>query len=350
MIQEAKGNLLESPAEALINTVNTVGVMGKGIALQFARAFPENLAAYEVACEKGEVQPGRMFIHENRALTGPKFIINFPTKRHWRSPSRIEDIESGLEALISDVKRLNIRSVAMPPLGCGNGGLNWLDVRPRIEAAFAALPDVTLSIFAPSGAPEATRMRTSAKRPRMTDATAATVGILARYSQFDYRLSLLEVHKLVYFLQIAGEPMPRTIFSKGPYGPYADALRHVLTRLEGHYLSGWGDATRNKPDTIISLLPGASEEATHHLGQKPETHARFDRVAALIDGFETPMGLELLSTVHWVIREKSSVENFDAILRGVHEWNDRKKNFFPEPLVRVAFNRLSEQGWISPTA
>lgn len=124
------------------------------------------------------------------------------------------------------------------------------------------------------------------------------IGILGRYAQFDYLLSLLEVHKLVYFLKVAGEPFERTEFSKGPYEPYADVLRHVLIRMEGHFISGFGDGTKNKPETPLYLIPGAAEEAEEFLKHRPDTLSRFERVAALIEGFETPYGLELLSSVH----------------------------------------------------
>lgn len=347
MIEETHGNLLESPAEALVNTVNTVGVMGKGIALQFARAFPDNLAAYEAACKAGQVQPGKMFIHKNQTLTGPKFIINFPTKRHWRASSRIEDIEKGLASLVTDVRGLGIRSVAMPPLGCGNGGLDWSDVKPRIEAVFAHLDDVMVYLYPPTGAPAASLMKNRNQRPQMTDATAATVGILGRYAQFDYRLSLLEIHKLVYFLKVAGEPMKRTLFTKGPYGPYADSLRHVLSRLEGHFLTGWGDGTKNRPETPIHILPGASEEAGNYLKTRPETLARFDRVAELIEGFETPVGLELLATVHWIATEVESTATDEAVLEGVSSWSRRKEKLFPPPLVHLAHRRLHQLEWLS---
>jgi O-acetyl-ADP-ribose deacetylase (regulator of RNase III) len=142
MIEEAKGNLLEADAEALVNTVNTVGHMGKGIALQFKQAYPENFLAYARAVKRGEVRAGRMFVVPTGFVTNPRYIINFPTKRHWRGRSRIEDIEAGLEALVGEIRRLGIRSIAVPPLGCGNGGLDWRDVEPRIKRALAELPDV----------------------------------------------------------------------------------------------------------------------------------------------------------------------------------------------------------------
>ncbi len=348
MIHEATGNLLDAPAEALVNTVNTVGVMGKGIALQFKRAFPENFTAYEKACKAGEVQPGRMFIFATHALSGPRYIINFPTKRHWRGNSRMEDIEDGLRALIADVRRLGIRSVAVPPLGCGSGGLDWSEVRPQIETAFASVPEIEVLLFAPSGAPTAEEMQNRTARPRMTPAVASMLGILGRYAEFDYRLSLLEIHKLVYFLKESGETLARTVFAKGPFGPYADNLRIVLNRLEGHYLKGFGDATENKPETPIWLVPGAEAEAEAFLSSKPETLARFSRVARLIEGFETPYGMELLSTVHWVATHENQPANerFESIAAGVCGWSERKAKLFKETHVRLAWERLREQEWI----
>ncbi len=149
MFEFKQGNLLEEKAEALVNTVNCVGVMGKGIALQFKQAYPENFRHYEKACKASEVQPGRMFTVATGSLLNPRYIINFPTKRHWRNNSKIEDIKNGLVALVQQVERLDITSIAMPALGCGNGGLNWADVKPLIESAFAQLPDVQVIIFEP---------------------------------------------------------------------------------------------------------------------------------------------------------------------------------------------------------
>jgi len=347
MITETTGNLLDAEVEALVNTVNTVGVMGKGIALQFKKAFPENYEAYEKACKAGEVEPGRMFIHETGSFNGPKFIINFPTKRHWRGSSRMEDIETGLAALVSNVRKLKIRSIALPPLGCGNGGLDWTQVRARIRKAFEQVPDVKVLLFAPTGAPDPEKMKNRTSRPKMTAAVAATIGILGRYALFDYRLSLLEVHKLVYFLKVAGEPFPRTIFEKGQYGPYADSLRHVLNRLEGHYLQGFGDASRNKPETPIWLLPGAVEEVEAFLHTKPETLERFDRVSKLIEGFETPYGLELLSTIHWLVSENEAGRtDFSVVLSGIQTWSSRKHAIFKEEHERIAWERLREHRWI----
>ena len=149
MIEFKQGDILQANAEALVNTVNCVGVMGRGIALQFKDAFPDNFKAYAIACKRQELQPGKMFVFERRQLRNPKFIINFPTKRHWRGQSRLGDIEAGLQSLVMEIRERGIKSIAIPPLGSGLGGLDWGQVRPRIEKALAPLEDVSVIIFEP---------------------------------------------------------------------------------------------------------------------------------------------------------------------------------------------------------
>ncbi|WP_027285558.1 type II toxin-antitoxin system antitoxin DNA ADP-ribosyl glycohydrolase DarG [Rubritepida flocculans] len=348
MITLKTGDILAEPAEALVNTVNCVGVMGRGVALQFRNAFPDNFRAYEAACARGEVRPGQMFVFERQALDAPRWIINFPTKRHWRGRSRIEDIEAGLVALVEEIRARNIRSVAIPPLGCGLGGLDWGQVRPRIEAALAALPEVSVTVFAPAGAPAAGRGMMAAAASHMTPGRAALIGLMRRYlaGVGEPFVTLLEVHKLVYFLQEAGEPL-RLRFAKAPAGPFAENLGPVLRAVEGHYLSGYRDGG-DSPEKEIAILPGAVEDAEAALAAADGTRERFARVAALVEGFETPFGLELLATVHWVAK----VEGWDeaAVVAGVHGWG-RRKHGFSERQIRLALDRLRGQGWLSaPTA
>lgn len=257
MIEFKQGNLLEENAEALVNTVNCVGVMGKGIALQFKQAFTENFRQYEKACRADEVQPGRMFTVATGNLFYPRYIINFPTKRHWKGKSKIEDIESGLKALIKEVQELGISSIAIPPLGCGNGGLDWSDVKPLIESAFTELPDVQVVVFEPTGAPAAEKMRVATSKPNITRARALFIRLLELYGIQGYELTKLEIQKLAYFLQMAGEPL-RLRYDKHQYGPYADNLNHVLQVIEGHYIRGYGD--RNQ-DSEIYVLPEGREAA-----------------------------------------------------------------------------------------
>jgi O-acetyl-ADP-ribose deacetylase (regulator of RNase III) len=158
MVKLQKGDILDSDAEALVNAVNCVGIMGKGLALLFKKAYPQNFKFYACACEHGEVHLGSMLVYDLNRMTGPRYIINFPTKQHWKNQSRLEDIEAGLKDLVKTVRELHIQSIAIPPLGCGLGGLRWSDVRPRIEAAFEAVPELRVALFEPSGAPEAARI------------------------------------------------------------------------------------------------------------------------------------------------------------------------------------------------
>lgn len=149
MIYYKSGDISRSNAEAIVNTVNCVGIMGRGVALQIKKVFPENFKAYEIACGRGEVQPGKMFVFETGTFVNPKYIINFPTKRHWRNKSRMEDIESGLDTLVSTIRFHKIRSIAIPALGSGNGGLSWNEVRPRIEIALRIIANLQVTIFEP---------------------------------------------------------------------------------------------------------------------------------------------------------------------------------------------------------
>ncbi len=169
MITETKGNLLEAKTEALVNAVNCVGVMGKGIALQFRQAFSKDyFNDYQRACKNKELEIGKVHVYNRNSLENPRFVINFPTKKHWQGKSKIADIESGLKDLIRVIKELKIESIAMPPLGCGNGGLNWNDVKPLIEKVFSEIPEVELLLYAPSGSPKADEIKISSARPNMT--------------------------------------------------------------------------------------------------------------------------------------------------------------------------------------
>ena len=344
LIDEAKGNLLRADADALVNTVNCVGFMGKGIALQFKQAYPQNFDAYRRACKSGEVRPGSMFVVETGSLISPRYIINFPTKRHWRGNSRIEDIRSGLLALVREVREREIQSVALPPLGCGNGGLDWADVRPLIEAAIADAPDVRWILFAPVETPDAKSMPVRTARPSMTPARALFIKLIERYSVHSYRRSLLEIQKLAYLLQESGEPL-RLKYEAGHYGPYADNLNKVLERIEGHFTRGYGDS--QNPNAQIELLSGAVEEANAVLSRMPESRARLERVSSLIDGFETPYGMELLATVHWVVTRMPNLDaQEDAVIEAVHEWSPRKANTLQPKHIRIAYDRLLACGWL----
>ena len=346
MIKPTKGNLLETPAEALVNTVNTEGVMGKGIALQFKQAYPEMFRDYERACKAGEVRLGKMRVFDLGGLAGgPRWIINFPTKGHWRAASRLSDVETGLKDLVDVIQRLRIRSVAVPPLGCGNGGLDWDDVRPRIESAFASLLEVSVFLFSPAGAPKAATMPNRTHRSKMTLGQAALVGLMDRYLKglLDPFVSLLEIHKLMYFLKAAGEPMPKLTFQKGQYGPYSPDLRHGLIRMEGHLTRGFGEGS-DDPKTTLELLPGAVDAAQEFLAGREDTQSRMNQIAALIEGFEDPYGLELLSSVHWVMtHEPNAFDEESVAVVAVQGWNDRKRSLLKTEHLQLAWQRFHEQ-------
>ncbi len=344
MIEITHGDILTANTEALVNTVNCVGVMGRGIALQFRKAFPENFKVYQAACEREEVRPGKMLVFETGLLTGPRSIINFPTKRHWRGKSQMQDIEAGLPALIDEIKKRGIRSVAVPPLGCGLGGLDWSKVRPKIVHAFEKLPDVQVLLFEPSGAPKAEEMVKERRAPGMTPGRAVLVELMSRYlaAVMDPFITLLEIHKLMYFMQEAGEEL-RLKYEKAPYGPYAKNLRHVLSLVEGHFITGYGDA-EDSPDKPIALLPGVTASASAFIESHPETQARFDRVARLIRGFETPFGMELLATVHWVCTREGAKSEDETVER-TYAWSERKKGF-DRRQIALARDLLTAQGWL----
>lgn len=343
MIEYVSGNLLEAEVEALVNTVNTVGVMGKGIALQFRQAYPENYEAYRKACRRGEVEPGRMFVSRTGKVTSPRFIINFPTKRHWKSRAELADVEAGLVDLIKVVREEGIMSIAIPPLGCGNGGLDWGVVRPLIEAAFGPLPEVHVLLYAPEGAPDPDKMKVATRRPNMTPGRAAILGLLENYSIPGYRLTMLEVQKLAYFLQVAGEPL-KLSFAKAPYGPYAETLHHVLQRMEGHFIRGYGDRSR---DASVTVTSDALADARAYLERHPDTKGRLEHVAELIEGFETPYGLELLATVHWVSSVEPAIkDDLPAIIAAVQGWSEHKRKTFQPDHIEAAWGRLREGDWL----
>lgn len=344
MFELVRGNIFESDAEALVNTVNCVGVMGRGIAFQFKKIFPENFKAYEAACKRGALRPGQMFVFETGRLTNPKFIINFPTKRHWRGNSRLEDIDTGLVDLVNVIRNNGIRTIAIPPLGCGLGGLNWNEVRSRIERALAPLSDLNVLLFEPNGTPPTNDLTRDKVPPTMTLGRAALIELMHRYlcGLLDPFVSLLEVHKLMYFMQEAGEAL-RLRFVKAPFGPYAENLRHVFNQIEGHFITGYNDGG-DAPTKAIHLVSGAEKEAKKVLSQSKESMARFDRVVKLVEGYESPFGLELLATVHWLLQHERV--SSDELIDQVYAWNSHKKQFTPRQ-IRLAENHLKTHDWIT---
>jgi O-acetyl-ADP-ribose deacetylase (regulator of RNase III) len=357
MIITSHGNLLTAEVDALVNTVNTVGVMGKGIALQFRRAYPANYAAYRAACTAGEVELGEMFVFDSGRLGTRRYVINFPTKSHWRAQSRLTDVQAGLDDLIRVIESRGITSVAVPALGCGNGGLDWDEVRPAIERAFARVPDVRVLLFPPEGAPDPAEMPVGTKQPQLNPNRAALLRAIERY--LDRAQSLeprdgvthLEIQKLAYFLQVLGRPL-RLSFGRGHYGPYAEHLNRVLDQLEGHYLVGYGDRTARVEELRpINLTQGTSAAvSTWFASHDATSDDALRRLAQLVDGYETPYSLELLATVHYAAEQEPQTTNIDELVERVRAWSGRKARLFTPAHIRSAYHRLQSAGLLPALA
>lgn len=349
MVIFKQGNLLEARAEALVNTVNTVGVMGKGIALMFKERFAENFRRYAAACEAKEVRTGKMFVTEVSELDGPRWVINFPTKQHWRGNSRMEWITTGLQDLRRFLIENEVKSVAIPPLGAGNGGLDWAEVRPRIEAALGDLSTEIL-VFEPTE-----KYRNVAKRTgveKLTPARALIAELVRRYWVMGIECSLLEIQKLAWFLERnierAGLTPLDLRFTPHRYGPYADRLRHLLEGLDGSYLHCDKRIADADPLDVIWFDDGRKVFVQTYLKNEAREYAvALEATAALIDGFESPFGMELLSTVDWLLARESVAPTVPAIREGLRHWRcgpdaaKRKSRLFDDRALGIALERLA---------
>ncbi len=348
MITFTQGNLLEARAEALVNTVNTVGVMGKGIALMFKERFAENFLRYTAACKAKEVRTGKMFVTEVRELDGPRWIVNFPTKQHWRGDSKIEWITEGLQDLRCFLIENKVKSIAIPPLGAGNGGLDWAEVRPHIEEALAGL-DTDIIVFEPTQ-----KYQNVAKRKgveKLTPARALIAELVRRYWVLGMECSLLEIQKLAWFLERSIERASLTPldlrFVPHKYGPYADRLRHLLEGLDGSYLhcdKRIGDAD---PLDVIWFDDGRKTFLQTYLKSEAKDYVPvLEATAALIDGFESPYGMELLATVDWLLSQEDIAPTVPAVREGLHHWGGgpgaaaRKDRLFDDRALSIALERL----------
>lgn len=334
------GDLFLDKSEALVNTVNCVGVMGKGVALEFKHRWPENYKAYKQACAAKVLRPGNMLIFELTNLFGksePKFIINFPTKDHWRAKSKLEYISDGLDALVSDIQKYRIKSIALPPLGCGNGGLDWNIVRPIMLEKLSQLNDVNVLIYEPlKGSDDPEYVETHL---RMTLGRAVFLKAIAELeTSFGGALDRLSLQKIAYFLQIMGIPL-NLDFSKNLYGPYSDSLKKAIVALEEDYKLIVG--FQEKRETHVT--PAGYAAAEDFLRNDEQSEMAIENLAKLVDGFETPYGLELLSTVHKVATSSNNGKcNINQIASEMQTLEKNKRNVFPEDEIKLAFKRLKD--------
>lgn len=341
MITWIKGDILSSRAEALVNTVNTVGVMGKGIALQFKEYFPHNYKAYLVACKNKELEPGKLLaVWDEHLHTGKKLIINFPTKVHWRSPSRYEYIEKGLDALKPLLSDNEMQRVAIPPLGCGNGGLDWVKVRPMIENKLKDL-DLEILIYEPYEAIKEVLQKNEAtkKEVKLTPARASLLYVLFAFESMGEYSSLFAANKLAYFLQRKGQKL-NLEFKPYYYGPYAIGVQKVLYHLNGVYLKGLeqGEA---KPFEPLRLNYEKWEEVNDYVHKKLEFQDA-ERVRSLIQflsGFTSELSLEILATVDYILNEHPGL-SLDEVMQKIASWNVRKESLFKLEYVKTSYDYL----------
>jgi O-acetyl-ADP-ribose deacetylase (regulator of RNase III)/uncharacterized protein YwgA len=342
MIKFKTGNILEDESEVIVNTVNCVGVMGKGLALQFKKAYPNNFKQYKLACDKGLVKIGKMFVTKRNDINN-QWIMNFPTKNHWRGSSKIDYIELGLIDLVNQVKKLKIKSIAIPPLGTGLGGLDWNIVKNKIIEAFADLNNVDVIIYQPKGNPNAESMPINTEKPNMTRGRALLIKLLEFYFHKGYECTKIEVQKLAYFLQESGIDL-KLRYVAHHFGPYADNLNHVLERIDGHFIIGFGDRVNASEIKLVSS--SIIEEADHFLKGDNEANVCLSKVEKLIDGYETPLSMEVLATVHWVLKhENYQKNNYDGIKKFIHKWNKHKASW-RDSYIRKSISRLEEYCWV----
>lgn len=354
MISFTQGNLLDAPAEALVNTVNTVGVMGKGIALMFKEAFPENYRLYREACHTKSVNIGHVFATERRDfVSGPKWIINLPTKERWRAPSRIEWIRDGLADLRRFIGQHNIRSVALPPLGSGNGGLDWREVRPLIIEALRPLQGVTITVYEPTKQYQNVQKREGVEK--LTPARALLSELVRRYWVLGIECTVLEVQKLAYFLErqidVRGLANPLNLsFEANRFGPFSPKLRHLLDALDGSYLHCDKRLADAGPMDAIGYDDGKMEKIALYLRTEAKVYREaLDATGNLIEGFESPLGMELLATVDWLVHQMHVQPTVNSVRESLTEWPGgrgaglRKLKLFDDRMIGLALSRLEQR-------
>lgn len=339
MITYRTGDLLAAGTQALVNTVNTVGVMGKGIALQFAERYKENLRVYQAACKCGTLVPGTMLVVRDQDLQGERLIINFPTKKDYKHKSKYEYIESGLAALVAVIAEHNIRSIAVPPLGCGNGGLDWEVVKPMIERHLGAL-DAEVVVYEPSAHVREALRGEPTREAKLTPARTVLLAALFQYERTGGFANLFVANKLAYFLQRLGESSLKLKFEPARYGPYTDAIGHMLYHINGAFLTGLEQkAARPFDEIVLNYQRRAEIEAA----LQPEQRARLVSLRVLVEGFHSTADLELLSSAAFILQEEPTLGVAD-IQERMRSWSKRKEALAAEENVRVAYEHLTAYG------
>lgn len=324
MIHYLVGNIFDSNAMALVNTVNLMGVMGKGVALQFREKFPANYKAYKAACKNQTIAIGKLMVFKEQTVWGEKYIVNFPTKTDWRKPSEYLYIEKGLDDLINVISSYNITSIAIPPLGAGNGGLNWNRVKDIIEQKLSNL-DIEIYIYEPT-AKIVEQMKS--ERVKLTDARALLLYLLFDLVKHGEFVSEFSSEKICYFLQKFGaqEIFKLTYFPRY-YGPYSGKVRYVLNALNGSYIMGFSDMNR-KPFDALFLIPDAYADIEKRVLNNTALLEVANRTKSFLEGFYSDFGLELLSSVDYIISIYGKNISNEQIYERMAEWSQRKAKMF----------------------
>lgn len=343
MISYVTGDIFQSNAEALVNTVNTVGIMGKGLALQFKKRFPNNFKEYQKACKENKVVLGKMFISQDSFMGMNKIIVNFPTKKTWKNKSSLLDIVNGLKDLVHEINERGISSVAIPPLGCGLGGLDWHTVKQEIETAFSPFPEINVQVFEPLKTPNPAPIQATPKN--LTSIKAAILVSFMRYMDLatSTDMSFVEAHKLCYFSQIFGLDL-KLKFAPYRYGPFANNLSFLLRDMENIWISGYRDGTQQAFSTF-NILKKANDA---YKIITPIDQNKLDNLFNFIEGYENPLGMELLATVHWVVDKYNITNDTKSVQKALRQWcgnrdgwGDRKMKYFSPPLIEKALERIS---------
>jgi len=327
MIQYITGNILDSSAQALVNTVNTMGVMGKGIALQFKKAYPNNYKAYEKACKTNELEVGKMYVTlDSNTTSGERIIINFPTKKSWKKPSEYKYIEDGLENLIEVINNRNIKSIAIPPLGAGNGGLNWEKVKKIIEQKLMDL-NADIYVYEPTLQIQEQLIK---ERVKLTDARALLLYVIYDLVKNGEYVSEFSSEKVCYFLQRFGaKKYFKLAFEPNFYGPYSGKVRFVLNAINGSYLMGYSDMNK-KPFEPLTLIPDAYETVKNHVESNSELFIIANKTTVFLRGFYSDFALELLSSIDYITTTENTLDR-QTISKGLEKWSDRKRTLFSNP-------------------
>lgn len=341
MIRFTKGNLLTANAEALVNTVNTVGVMGKGIALQFKEEFPENFAIYADACKSGELVPGKLLITNEKNRAGEeKTIINFPTKLNWRNPSKYEYIKDGLVELVKAISERKITSIAIPPLGCGNGGLKWEIVKGMIEETLKDV-DADICIYEPNSEIKSMlQSKPVSKDVKLTPSRGLITYAMYYYDSLGENCSLFVANKLAYFLQRQGaKSFAKIKFTAHHYGPYSPQISHIIYSLNGTYIQGFEQMNATAFEPLTMQYSRINEVSSYVRTLDKTEQDSLKETIRLISGFESTLALEVLASVDF-IRHNNPWISLEDTIAAIHNWSERKNKLLKNEYIQIAYDHL----------